>query len=138
MTGHDRQYLQELVKKGESENIEFKESLGELRQIIETVVAFANKNGGKILVGVRDDGSIVGVKIGKGRLENLANNIVNSIEPPIYPSILTIDIDDKTIILIDVPSGTNKPYFYRGKAFIRIGKTNKTLSPSELKNFFQF
>lgn len=71
MTGLDRQHLKEIISKGESEGIEFKESLGELKEIIETIVAFANKNGGKILIGVRDDGNVIGVKIGKGTIENI-------------------------------------------------------------------
>lgn len=134
MTGHDRLHIIETIRKGESEDIEFKESLGELKEIMETIVAFANKSGGKILVGVRDNGDIVGVEIGRGTLENFANNIINAIEPPIYPSISTIKVNDKTIVIIDVPSGTNKPYFYKGRALIRVGRTNKILPPSELRD----
>lgn len=133
MTGHDRQILMTIIEEGESEYIEFKESLRETSEIIETVVAFANKNGGKIIIGVADDGRITGVKIGKGTLENLANNIINATEPPIYPSITVERIEDKEVIVVDIPSGVNKPYFYKGKSYVRVGKTNKVLSPGELR-----
>lgn len=55
--------------------MEFKRSLGELRGFLETVVAFANRNGGTILIGVDDDGTVVGVNIGKGIIESLVNDI---------------------------------------------------------------
>ncbi len=133
MTGQDRLSIFELIRKRESEDLEFKESLGELREIIETVVAFANRSGGKILIGVKDNGEIIGVDIGKGTLENLINNIINSTEPPIYPSVSVENLRGKDVIVIDVPSGANKPYFYRGRAYIRVGRANRVLPPEELR-----
>lgn len=67
--------VEELLSGGGSETVEFKRSLGELRGFLETVVAFANRNGGTILIGVDDDGTVVGVNIGKGIIESLVNDI---------------------------------------------------------------
>ena len=126
----------DLLKTGESEKVEFKRSVGELKEIIETVVAFANANGGWIFIGVDDSGAITGVKIGKDTIEKLVNNIVQMTDPSIYPSIDLLDINNKKVIVVTVPTGNDKPYFYRGRAYIRIGKTNRLVSRSELERIF--
>ena len=53
--------LKELIAKGESETLEFKKSLSEWKEIVETVSAFSNTKGGTIVVGIGDDGKIHGV-----------------------------------------------------------------------------
>ena len=62
-----------LVKKGESEILEFKEGFD--KETIETAVAFANTKGGTILIGVADKGKVKGVQVGKETLKNWANGI---------------------------------------------------------------
>jgi ATP-dependent DNA helicase RecG len=57
----------------EGQTVERKESLGERREVVETCAAFASAQGGRIYIGVRDNGAVVGVQIGKGTLEGLAN-----------------------------------------------------------------
>lgn len=54
--------MDELIAKTESENIEFKKSVGEWKEIVETVSAFSNTSGGKILVGISNSGKVIGVK----------------------------------------------------------------------------
>jgi len=66
--------LKSLIKKGESENIEFKKSLAERKEILETISAFSNSKGGNIFVGIEEnkDGSVkevVGIKIRGGSRE---------------------------------------------------------------------
>ncbi|MCK4507932.1 MAG: putative DNA binding domain-containing protein, partial [Desulfuromonadales bacterium] len=58
--------IQNLIKSGESHVVEFKTSFG--RETIETLVAFANAQGGTVFVGVADDGSIKGATVGKETL----------------------------------------------------------------------
>ena len=62
-----------LLKKGESEIMEFKEGFD--KEAIETAVAFANTKGGTILIGVADKGKVKGVQVGKETLKNWANGI---------------------------------------------------------------
>ena len=49
--------------------VERKESLGERREIVQTCAAFASARGGRIYIGVRGNGTVVGVQIGRGTLE---------------------------------------------------------------------
>ncbi|MEX0567817.1 MAG: RNA-binding domain-containing protein [Candidatus Njordarchaeota archaeon] len=126
--------IEEWLSRGESETVEFKRSLGEKKEILETVVAFANKNGGTILVGVDDDGTAVGVHIGKGTIESLVNDICQSIEPSIIPSVEVVEFKGKNIIVIKVPKGYDAPYFFRGRAYIRVGKTNRVMTSAEIEH----
>jgi ATP-dependent DNA helicase RecG len=55
-------YIYKLIEKGEGLTLEFKTATAELpKNLIETVCAFLNRNGGNILLGVADNGSIVGI-----------------------------------------------------------------------------
>ena len=63
--------LMDVIKKGESETVEFKENFD--KESIETIGAFANTKGGIILVGVSDESKINGVKTGKETLNIWTN-----------------------------------------------------------------
>ncbi|MFH1127403.1 MAG: ATP-binding protein [archaeon] len=65
--------IEKLVSNGESDTLEFKESLSLKDEIGEGVSALSNTSGGMILVGVTDSREIIGVEIGKKTLEDLAN-----------------------------------------------------------------
>jgi len=65
--------LKNIIEQGEKHNIEFKQSFN--KQLIETIVAFSNTKGGKILIGVSDNGNITGVKINSESLQNWQNEI---------------------------------------------------------------
>ena len=55
----------DLENKNESETLEFKKSVGEWKEIIETASAFSNTRGGEILVGINNNGEVKGIEIGK-------------------------------------------------------------------------
>lgn len=77
------------MKPEEGQTVERKESLSQWRDIVETCAAFASAQGGKVYVGVRDDGAVVGVQLGKGTLEDLANKITQNTSPKVVPTIAT-------------------------------------------------
>ena len=65
------EYIRQIIKKGESIDIEFKESKSNIsKDVYESVCAFLNRNGGHIFLGVKDNGDIVGVdKVAIGRIK---------------------------------------------------------------------
>jgi len=93
----------------ESENLEFKKSVGEWREIVETVSAFSNTSGGKIVVGESNSGIILGIRTGKDTIEDLTNKIVTNTDPKVYPKILVEKIEKEKVIMIEV----NKSKRYR-------------------------
>ena len=134
-----------LMTAGESQTVEFKESLGGGSQTTGTqsLVAFANRDGGKVLFGVGNDGTLRGVMVGDNTLENLANFITNRTYPSLPVHIESVKIAGRSVVLAEAPS--DRPpiiglYLY-SSAFLslddpvpatqlvalrRVGRTNQT------------
>ncbi len=128
----------ERMKLKESQTIEFKKSLAERREILETISAFANSKGGKIFVGVEEnrDGSvkeIVGIRIRGREIENLGNEIKQNMDPVVFPSIEIEKIMDKDVIVIEIRENPIKPVFVKGEVYKRVGRTNQKLSTLEIR-----
>ena len=120
----------------EGQTVERKESLSLWRDIVETCAAFATAQGGKVFVGVADDGRITGVQIGKGTLEDLANRIAQNTTPKVVPAITTQDEQGATVIIVDVPEHQTKPVTAFGRPYRRAGRTNQVLSASEVAELY--
>lgn len=121
----------------ESETTEFKESLSDEDGILTSACAFANTNGGSIFIGVKDNSSVIGISVGKNTIELLGRKLTENISPPIYASIKETTVENKIVLEIKVPKSEYKPHFYKGIAYIRVGKINKNMSPEELTIFFK-
>lgn len=115
----------------ESENIECKQSLGELRAIIETVAAFASAQGGTIRIGEAPDGNRVGVQVGHNTLENLANDLKRNTDPAQFPSITAEGSEQSAVIVVRVDESPVKPVWAYNTPFKRVGRTNQRLSREE-------
>jgi ATP-dependent DNA helicase RecG len=126
-----------ILKDKETENIEFKSSLSEKRQIGETISAFSNNAGGEIFVGINDDAEIIGVTMGSRTLEDLANYIIANTDPRFYASIEVKSANGRDIIVIKVPESDEKPLFFRGRSYIRMGRTNQILSAAQVREFIE-
>jgi len=120
----------------EGQTVERKESLSLWRDIVETCAAFATAQGGKVFVGVADDGRITGVQIGKGTLEDLANRIAQNTTPKVVPAITTQDEPGATVIIVEVPEHQTKPVTAFGRPYRRAGRTNQVLSASEVAELY--
>ncbi len=99
-----KEELEEIQRDGEGQTVEFKSSFAEQREGIQTMVAFANAQGGRVFFGVGNDGTVVGVDIGKNTLENLAGDIRDQT----YPSLPVFieepfDYDGRKIVIVEVP-----------------------------------
>ena len=118
----------------ESESVEFKPSLSQTDKIVESVSAFSTTKGGRIEMGKDDkDGSVLGVTIGKRTVENLANDIKQNTDPPVFPSIEVVKMDGKDVIVISIEESRSKPVLAYGRAFKRVGKTNQRIGYEEIR-----
>jgi ATP-dependent DNA helicase RecG len=125
--------IEELIERGETQDLEFKESLRLKDEIGETVSAFSNSDGGVVLVGISNSGGVPGVDIGKNTLEELANYIKRNTDPQIFPSVKILEIGGKNIVMVEVEESQEKPVFFKNHAHKRVGKTNQMISSSELR-----
>src|SRR3989442_1340369 len=73
--------LKRLVTQGEGPQLEFKRSTGELREGLQTACAFLNSNGGKVLFGIKPDGTLVGQEVSDQTLREIVQ-AMNGLEPP--------------------------------------------------------
>jgi len=112
----------------ESEKLELKSSFSEWKEIVISLASFANKKGGKVIVGLEDSGESVGIQIGKGTIEDFVNKIKNNTDPVLYPSINVKTFGLGEIVEIEVSESDNKPVFAFERAYIRVGKTNQKMS----------
>lgn len=125
--------IQELIKKGESQTLEFKPSLSDIDKILQELCGFANTEGGMLLVGVSDSGKLLGTDIGKNTIESFTNKISQGFDPKLYPKIDRVKLDGKDLLLVEIKETINKPYQVFGKAFKRVGKSTLQMSRDEFE-----
>lgn len=125
--------LKDEIRAGESASLEFKRDVPKDHlKFLKTVVAFANCNGGRIVFGVDDDRSIVGMdefesfKIA----DRIVDTISNRCKPLISVNTEVTSVDGKTVVVIEVQNGKRCPYFIQslGKengTFVRVGATTR-------------
>lgn len=125
----NKEELLEIIRNGESSSVEFK--LDEIRpeQLAKEIVALANFHGGKIFIGVADNGEIEGIK--RKNIEEWVMDTVfgRYIHPVIIPFYEEIEIDGRKVAVISFPAGISKPYVVRNNGredvYIRIGSTSR-------------
>jgi ATP-dependent DNA helicase RecG len=120
--------IKEILKMGESETVEFKQSTGQLSRAVETLCAFANHKGGVVLFGISDKGKIAGQPFGDSTVRAISDTIAQSILPSIYPSVVKEEADGKPLIIVSLPEGTSKPYTANGRPYKRLGTTTRQMS----------
>lgn len=127
---------------GESKNIEYKITLPDKSEkYMKTIVAFANTQGGKLIVGIDDKThEIVGVanEILFQLMDGIANAISDSCMPQIIPDIEPQTVDGKTVIVVSVEAGKNRPYYLKSKGkengtYIRVAGTSRQAFPEKIK-----
>lgn len=152
-----------LIKSGESFLLEFKESLrydirkGEVnkemeRMILKTIVAFLNTDGGTLLIGVKDNGEIVGLekdfeslpKKNRDGFENHLNMLVKTTIGMLFSKYISIKFekaDKKDVCMVFVEASHKPAYLRNGDKkedfFVRVGNTTQPLSMSETEEYIK-
>ena len=129
------------IQNGESKKLEFKSAMIEHKKIAKTIVAFSNTSGGKFLVGVADNKSIVGVDpaIAQDVIDSITNIIDDICAPQIRPSIYMENVDGKIIIVVEVFPGAQKPYYIKNEGipdgvYVRISATSRKADKSTIRD----
>lgn len=123
----DLEELIYLIQSGESEVLEFKEKAG--KNIHHEITAFANSQGGKIIIGVSDTGKIVGTDT-KGAIEKITSSIQSIIPPPMIKT-QKISVDTKDLLVITVDKSLSLCSI-GGIVYIRTGPGVRPLSLQEI------
>lgn len=114
----------------ESSTVELKRDLPKNDQIIKTIIGFCNQQGGKLVIGVGNEGEIIGIndsKINK-MMEFIDKTIYEASTPSIIPRIYAQRIGEKSLLIIEVSAGMNKPYYLKSEGiekgvYVRLGRS---------------
>ena len=132
-----------IIAAGENAKIEFKRDDRNLRpeHLAREIVAFANMNGGVIMLGVEDDGTVSGVTRRNLQAWLMDTVIGRFIDPQIVPDYDEFILDGKPIAIVTVPAGSAKPYAVRQRErtdyYIRLGDTVQRAGREQMARLFQ-
>ncbi len=137
----NRSELLELIADGENSGVEFKRDDLRPEQLAREVVALANFQGGRVLLGVEDDGTISGIQ-----RDNLEQWVMDSvfgrvIHPQILPFYQEILLEDgRRVAVVTITQGATKPYVVRHRGrediFVRMGSTSRLASREQQARLF--
>lgn len=130
---NDKRYLLELISEGEHQQQDFKYRVDDARKLARSVSAFANTDGGRLLIGVRDDGHIAGVRT-EGEIYVMHQAAYKYCQPEASIRFDTYHADGKAVVIATVPPSDKRPVCApdedgQMRAYIRIKDENIVASP---------
>lgn len=126
------------LKKGENSSNEFIARTNALDAIGKNAVAFLNTAGGTIYVGVGDDGNVLGVDEPAQEAAAQIERALNSrITPSSFVTVSIEDVQEKAVIIVDVPAGHDQPYVLDGAIFTRAGKRTRPADSAAIRKLVQ-
>ena len=133
--------LLELLNQGEGPKLEYKQDNIRPESLAKEIVGFANMNGGQILMGVEDDGSVSGIQRDNFH-EWLMDTVVGRcIHPFILPDYEEVAFEDKRIAVVKIHQGNNKPYVLRHNdredIYVRYGNTCQLATREQQARLFE-
>jgi hypothetical protein len=132
--------LERIIDQGENETTEFKVELSKNhKEFAETMIAFSNLRGGLILVGIGDHGEVRGLQdtdLAKTE-EQIQNFSREFCDPPVKFTLKKIELQGRSIIVVEIPEGSAKPYWLKNHGpIIRSGSTDRVMSRVESQQLF--
>ncbi|MEZ6073805.1 MAG: putative DNA binding domain-containing protein [Pirellulales bacterium] len=115
----------------ESDKVEFKLPGADVTSLAAVACAFLNSEGGRLYVGVDDNGSVVGVDDAEKFAATLRSRLQELVTPKALWSVNIDRVDDKDVVTVEVPQGEDRPYVCKGAIYVRRG-SHTTAAESEL------
>jgi predicted HTH transcriptional regulator len=132
----DKRYLQRLISEGEHQQQDFKYKVQDAAKLAKSVSAFANTDGGRLLIGVRDDGHMSGVR-SEEEIYMMHQAAYRHCQPAASIKFDTYMVEGRTIVVATVPPSDKRPIMAlsddgKRRAYIRIADENIVASPVHL------
>ncbi|GAA4913987.1 ATP-binding protein [Mucilaginibacter defluvii] len=127
--------IKRLIFEGEGVSLDFKKTITRYEKIAKTMVSFANNKGGKLLVGVADNGAITGVKSEEEEKYMLTKAAHFYCRPAIEPVFEEVYVDDKIVLVAEIPPSDEKPHYALaedGKWWVYIRVKDKSVLASKI------
>ena len=133
----ETQYIKQLVEEGEHEHQDFKFEISDARKIARSISAFANTGGGRLLVGVKDNGKIAGIR-SEEEIYMIEAAAQMYCQPQVEVETQTFVVEGRTVLMVQINEADAKPICAldeenKPKAYIRIADENILATPVHLK-----
>jgi predicted HTH transcriptional regulator len=103
--------IRKLILAGEGTTLDFKKTITSSQKIAKSLVAFANGKGGQLLIGVADDGKIVGVKSEDEERYMITKSANQYCKPAIEPKFEEVYVDEKLVLVVSIDKSETKPHY---------------------------
>jgi predicted HTH transcriptional regulator len=123
------------IFEGEGVTLDFKKTITSCEKIAKTMVSFANNKGGRLLIGVADDGTINGVKSEDEERYMITKAAHLFAKPALEPVFEEVYVDDKLVLIVDTPESTTKPHYSLaedGKWWVYVRVKDKSVLDSKI------
>ena len=123
------------ILEGEGVSLDFKKTITSCEKIARTMVSFANNKGGRLLIGVYDDGTIKGVKSEDEERYMITRAAHLYARPALEPTFEEIYVDDKLVLVVDIAPSQEKPHYALaedGKWWVYIRVKDKSVLASKI------
>jgi len=123
--------ITQMIAMPEGKTLEFKQDLSSPKNMLKTLVAFANTAGGRLIIGVEDDSKeVIGVSDPLDEEERICNLIADSIKPRLVPNVELISFENKTLLVVEVYPSGSRPHCLKSEGstdgvYVRLGSTNR-------------
>ena len=117
----------------ESETLEWKLTTREIKETINTAVAFANTNGGTIIIGINDEGKIIGQDIADSTIREVTQTILANTQERLTPSIQKHEVEGVYILAINIPRSPLRPHLAYGRGYKRVGASSVQMNQAEYR-----
>ncbi|WP_276362034.1 RNA-binding domain-containing protein [Daejeonella sp. H1SJ63] len=127
--------IRRLILEGEGVSLDFKKKITSCEKIAKTMVSFANNKGGRLLIGVSDNGTISGVKSEDEEKYMITRAAHFFCKPALEPIFEEIYIDDKTVLVAEIRKSEMKPHYALGedkKWWVYIRVNDKSVLASKI------
>jgi len=121
-------YIKKLIREGENQHLDFKYCITDSRKIARSLVAFANTDGGTLLIGVKDNGAVTGISSDEEYFMVEAAAQMYS-KPEVFFETHSWNVGGKTVLEIKIPKSEKRPHLaqtddHKWLAYIRVDDQN--------------
>lgn len=127
--------IRKLIFEGEGVSLDFKKTITSCEKIAKTMVSFANNKGGRLLIGVADDGTIKGVKSEDEERYMITKAAHLYARPALEPVFEEVYFDNKLVLVVDTPESNLKPHYALaedGKWWVYVRVKDKSILASKI------
>lgn len=126
--------IDHLLQQPEGKTLEFKRDLSSPRNVLKTLVAFANAAGGCLVIGVDDSRQVLGVSDPLDEEARICNRIADGISPRLVPSVELASVGDRTLLIVEVFPSSARPHYINSLGpeagvYVRLGASNRQAGP---------